>query len=257
MRREPIARLHERLPPNAVEVAWVERPPMDRHDGRGSDVARDLGGGAWSQVPRAEVRTPRPDRQKGKVHAAGHIAHLWITTGIAGEVHASAKVKDVADWLRPWRTRRDPVAGPNRLDRDAGNLDDFVRPDLDNFPRTDAGAPSAQAPGHDQGRTAGQAFERSLVKVVRVPMRDDHHVGFELGRVGEGTVALERAQTGPKERVRQDASSAELDQGGGVPDESNRDRCGRGRLGVRQSARRWGHRPFPGRGATVSGAGGA
>lgn len=257
MRREPIARLEERTPPHAVEVAWVERPPVNRHDGRGSNVASDLGGGARSEVPRPEVRTPRPDGQQGKVHAAGHIAHRWITTGIAREVHASAMVKNVPDRLGPWGTGRHPMARWNRLDRDAANFDDFVRPDLDDLPRRDAGASSPQPPRNHERWTAGQPFERSLVEVVRVSVRDDHDVGFQLGRVGEGAVTLQRAETGPKERVRQDASSAELDQGRGVPDESNRDRDDSGGLGVRQSARRWGHRPFPGRGAAVSGAGGA
>ena len=192
---------------------------MDRHHRRRSDVSGDLGGGAGSEMPGSEVRTPRPDRQEGKVHTAGDVAHCRVSTGVAGEVHAGAVVQDIAHWLRPWRAGRDPVARRNGLNGDAGNLGGFVWPDLNDLPRTDAGAPSAEASGHDQGRTAGQTFERSLVEVVRVSMRDDHDIGLELGRVGEGTVTLERAETGPKEWVREDTSPAELDQGRRVPDE--------------------------------------
>ena len=225
---------------------------MDGHDGRGPDVTGNLSGCARSEVAGPKVRTPRPDRQEGEVHAAGHVAHLWVSTGVAGEVHASAVVQDVAYGLRARRAGRDPVAGSDRLDRDAGDLDRFVHPDLDDFSRADSTAPIAEPSWHHQDRAAGQAFEGSLVEMVRMPVRDDDDVDLELGRFGEGTVSLEGPEPRPKERVREHANAAEVDQRRRVADESNRDRSRRGRFRVRPSGRRWGHRIAPERAAAAS-----
>ena len=144
------------------------------------------------------------------------------------------------------------MARRNCLDPNAGDLDGLIGPDLDHLPRTELGAPSAQPTWHDQDRVAGQPFEGSLIEVVGMTVRDNDDVGLELGRVGEGTVALEGAEPRSEEGVRQDASTTEVEQCRRVADEPNRDRSGPGRLRVRSSARRSGHRPAPGRGAAGS-----
>ena len=229
---------------------------MDRHDRRGPDVSGDLGSGPRAEVARTQVRTPRPDGEQGEIHGPGHVAHLWEWTRVAGEVHPSAVVQDVAQGMRPWRARRDPMARRNGFDPQTLDLDGFACPDLDHLPRPHARAPRAKPTRHDQDRTPGQAFEGRLVEVVSVAVRDDDHIGLEVGGIGEGTVSLERPEPRPKERVREDANSTKVDERRRVADESNRDRSRRRWFRVRPSARRSGHRFAPARGAAGSDGGG-
>lgn len=60
--------------------------------------------------------------------------------------------------------------------------------------------------------------------MVAVAVRDQDDVSGRVdGRIGEGTVALERPELRPEERVGEDSDAVDLDEDGGVAQEPDRD----------------------------------
>jgi hypothetical protein len=276
VRGESIAGLHERLAPQPVELAGIERAPVDRDDDRGPDIAGHLRGGPGAEVARPEMGTPRPHGQEREIHAPCELRHRGVAAGVAREVdprrgpphvaraasagdgaRAGARTPEhVAERLRPRRARSDPVARRDSVDREARHDDGLARADLNDL-RAGAPARKPKPPrGHDH-RPPGQPLDRRRIEVVRVAVRDQDDVRLQLGGVGERAVPLEWPEPRAEERVRQDADAVDLDEGRRVADESNGDRGARGFVRLSPSRRRSGRPRDRERGAAWSGGEGA
>ena len=78
----------------------------------------------------------------------------------------------------------------------------------------------AETARRDDQRMPRDGREGCQIEMVRMPVRDDDDVdAFEVAGVGERTMALERAEARPEERVGQDPDAGHLQQHGGVAEE--------------------------------------
>src|SRR6478752_6794033 len=66
VRGEPFTSLDQRPVPPAMQVARIERPPVDRHHGDRRDVARYLRRGPRAEMARPQMWSPGPDGKEGK-----------------------------------------------------------------------------------------------------------------------------------------------------------------------------------------------
>ena len=192
----------------------------DARPNRGRDRGRFLG----TEVARAEVRAPGPHRQQGHVHAAAQCEHLGVPSGVAGEPDGTRTTQQVAQGLRARRPRGDPMFCPDCLDRETSDLGTLAGPKLHDLVRDPAPDRGTEASRHDDDRAALQSLERPPVEVIGMAVRYEHDVNRpELRGVRRRPMPLQRPESIPQERVRQDPNAIYFDEDRGVANVAERD----------------------------------
>lgn len=152
---EPRTGCVQRRTPRPMERAGVQRSPVDRHRGAGTQGRQHLGAGARTEVPRSKVRPPAPDRKQCQVDRADPARHPGIRSGVAREVGPRRGIDHEADRLGARATGRDPVTSWNGPDPDAIEVQPFPGSDLEDDARRGPGHVLAESPRDDDGGATG------------------------------------------------------------------------------------------------------
>ena len=112
------------------------------------------------------------------------------------------------------------MASRQRRDRQRADDEPIALDDLGDIAARRLADRPAETARHDDQRMPRDGREGGRIEMIRMPVGDDDDVdAFEVAGVGERTMALERAEARPEERVGQHPDAGHLQQHGGVAEE--------------------------------------
>ena len=113
---------------------------------------------------------------------------------------------------------------PDCLDRETFDLGTLAAPKLHDLAPEPAPDRGTEASRHDDDRAALQGLERPPVEVIGMAVRHEHGINRpELCGVRRRPVPLQRPESIPQERVRQDSNAIDFDEHRGVANVAERD----------------------------------